>query len=113
MRYFEPDENKLHKTGVVEADENDRVVSMEEKPALPKSNWCAPPFYIYKAVDVPLVKKGIENGCGVDAPGSFIAWLGTVTDIHAYKMPGKRYDIGDIESYEQVKANYRGIAEGA
>lgn len=31
----------------------------EEKPAEPKSYWCTPPFYIYKASDVPLVKKGI------------------------------------------------------
>ena len=26
------------------------------------------------------------------------------TPMHAYKMPGKRYDIGDINSYEYVKS---------
>lgn len=113
MRYSEPDESKLHKTGVVEIDENDRVLSMEEKPAVPKSNWCSPPFYIYKAADVRLVKKGIESGCGVDAPGSFIAWLSTVTGVYAYKMPGRRYDIGNLESYERAKVSYRGIGDSA
>ena len=49
MRYWEPDENKLHKTGVAEVDENGRILRMEEKPAQPKSNWCTPPFYIYRA----------------------------------------------------------------
>ena len=111
MRYWEPDVNKLHKTGVAEIDESDRVTGMEEKPASPKSNWCIPPFYIYKAEDVPLVKKGIEAHCGVDAPGSFIAWLCTQTTVHAYEMPGRRFDIGNLESYHLVQNTYRGIEQ--
>ena len=109
MRYYEPSTEKLRKTGVAVVDEADRILSMEEKPAEPKSHWCTPPFYIYKASDVGLVKVGIDSGCGVDAPGSFIAWLSSVTPVHAYEMPGKRYDIGNLQSYEEVKQNYRGI----
>lgn len=109
MRYWEESEAKLHKTGVAVVDDQDRIVEMEEKPAEPKSHWCTPPFYIYKASDVGLVKTGIENGCGVDAPGSFIAWLSGQTAVHAYEMPGKRYDIGNLESYEQVQREYHGI----
>jgi len=109
MRYWEPDINRLHKTGVAVVDENDRITDMEEKPAEPKSNWCTPPFYIYKASDVPLVQKGIDSGCGVDAPGSFIAWLSTQTVVHAYEMPGKRFDIGNLSSYEEVQRTYHGI----
>ena len=111
MRYWEPDVNKLHKTGVAKVDRSDRVVGMEEKPASPKSNWCIPPFYIYKAADVPLVKKGIESDCGVDAPGSFIAWLCTQTTVHAYEMPGRRFDIGNLKSYNLVQETYRGIEQ--
>lgn len=109
MRYWESDVNKLHKTGVAEVDDSDRIVGMEEKPANPKSNWCTPPFYIYKAADVPLVKKGIEAHCGVDAPGSLIAWLCTQTTVHAYEMPGRRFDIGNLESYRLVQETYKGI----
>lgn len=111
MRYFEPSLEKLHKTGVVVVDELDRIISMEEKPAKPKSHWCTPPFYIYNASDVGLVKAGIESGCGVDAPGSFIAWLSTQSIVHAYKMPGRRYDIGNLASYEEVKKCYTGISK--
>lgn len=111
MRYWEQSEEKLHKTGVAVVDEADRILEMEEKPAVPKSHWCTPPFYIYKASDVGFVKTGIENGCGVDAPGSFIAWLSTQTTVHAYEMPGKRYDIGNLESYEKVQKEYWGIVK--
>ncbi len=109
MRYWEPDTAKLRKAGVAEVDGEGRILRMEEKPAEPKSHWCTPPFYIYKREDVPLVKKGIEGGCGVDAPGSFIAWLSGQTAVHAFEMPGKRYDIGNLESYRAVQEHYRGI----
>ena len=109
MRYFEADEKRLTKCGVVEIDENDKIISMEEKPAEPKSNWCCPPFYYYTRQAAALIGDGIEAGCGVDAPGSFIAWLSTVTDVYAMQMPGSRYDIGNLESYERVKKEYKGI----
>ena len=109
MRYWEPSEEKLHKTGVAEVDENGLILHMEEKPAVPRSHWCTPPFYIYRKEDVPMVKKGIESGCGVDAPGSFIAWLCDQVPVHAFEMPGKRYDIGNLESYNEVQKMYKGI----
>ena len=103
MRYFEESEARLHKTGVIEVDANDCILSFEEKPAQPKSNWCVPAFYYYTREDSHLIKKGIESGCGTDAPGSFIAWLCGQTKVYAWEMPGRRYDIGNLESYEEVK----------
>ena len=55
------------------------------------------------------MKKGIEAGCGVDAPGSYIAWLCKQTIVHAMEMPGTRYDIGNLESYEKAQTDYKGI----
>ena len=111
MRYYEGDLKCLTKCGVVQIDENDRIIGMEEKPAEPKSNWCCPPFYYYTKADARLVEKGIANGCGTDAPGSYIAWLCSVTEVYAMEMPGSRYDIGNLESYERVKAEYKGITK--
>ena len=109
MRYFEADSRKLTKCGVVQVGENDRILGMEEKPASPKSNWCCPPFYYYTREDASLVAKGIEAGCGTDAPGSYIAWLCTQTPVHAMEMPGCRYDVGNLESYEKIRKEYGGI----
>ena len=106
MRYFEADVKRLHKSGVVEVDADDRVIGMEEKPAEPKSHWCCPPFYFYRREDARRVAEGIAAGCGVDAPGSFAAWLSARVPVHAMEMPGRRYDIGDIDSYRRVCAHF-------
>lgn len=111
MRYFEPDHKKLVKCGVVTIDGNDRVLGMTEKSPTPATNWCCPPFYYYTKDDAKLVEAGINEGCGTDAPGSFIAWLCGKNAVHAMEMPGSRYDIGNLESYERVKAEYKGITK--
>jgi len=109
MRYYEPNEQKLLKCGVVTVDEQDKILHMTEKSPTPATHWCCPPFYYYTREDARLVAKGIAAGCGTDAPGSYIAWLCTQTAVHAMAMPGRRYDIGNLESYEKVKQEYKGI----
>lgn len=103
MRYYEADEKRLHRSGVAEVAPDDRVLSMEEKPAEPKSHWCCPPFYFYKSADIARIPEALADGCGADAPGSLPAWLCTRAAVHAWEMPGPRYDIGTLESYEEVK----------
>lgn len=109
MRYYEPSEQKLLKCGVVTVDEADRITEMTEKSPTPATHWCCPPFYFYTREDAKLVEAGIEAGCGTDAPGSYIAWLCKQTAVYAMEMPGARYDIGNLESYETVQKTYTGI----
>lgn len=109
MRYYESDDKKLLKCGVVTIDENDKILNMTEKSDTPATHWCCPPFYYYTREDAKMVHKGIDSGCGTDAPGSYIAWLCGETTVHSMEMPGNRYDIGDLESYEKVKTEYQGI----
>lgn len=109
MRYYEPDAKKLLKSGVVTVDENDKVSNMTEKSLTPATNWCCPPFYFYVRDDIKRVDESIREGCQTDAPGSFAAWLCARTVVHAMQMPGSRYDIGNLDSYEKVNAEYRGI----
>ena len=111
MRYYESEPKKLSRSGVLTISESDLVLKMQEKPEIPESNWCCPPFYFYTKEAARMVKRGIDEGCGTDAPGSFIAWLSQQMPVYAMEMPGKRYDIGNLESYEAVKATYNGIRQ--
>jgi glucose-1-phosphate thymidylyltransferase len=110
MRYFEPDAKTLSKRGVLELD-GDRVISMEEKPEKPKTQWCCPPFYYYTRKDAKRIGEALEDGCGYDAPGSFIAWLCQKSPVYAMEMPGSRYDVGNLESYTKIRNEYRGITK--
>lgn len=109
MRYSEPDHERLKRSGVAVIGDDDRILGMEEKPERPKSDWCLPPFYIYAASDLPMVARAIGEGAGVDAPGSFIAYLSELSPVYAMEMPGRRYDVGDPESYAEVCGSYKGI----
>lgn len=109
MRYYEASETRLKRSGVVLLDANDKVLSLEEKPAQPKSHWCCPAFYYYTAEDAGRIAEGIADGCHTDAPGSYVAWLCSRSTIHAMEMPGSRYDIGNLESYETVQKEYKGL----
>lgn len=109
MRYYEANEQKLLKCGVVTIDDDDRVTCMTEKSPTPATHWCCPPFYFYSREDAKRIPQAIASGCGTDAPGSYIAWLCQQTSVYAMEMPGRRYDIGNLQSYEQVQQEYKGI----
>jgi len=111
MRYFEADPKRLSRSGVSELGEGDVLLSLEEKPSEPRSNWCTPPFYFYKAEDARRIREAIADGCGTDAPGSLAAWMCGHSTMHSMEMPGSRYDIGDLESYRKVQETYRGITK--
>ena len=40
-----------------------------------------------------------------------MAWLSARVPVHAMEMPGRRYDIGNLESYKAVCETYKGITE--
>lgn len=108
MGYKEYKLETLPKRGVLELD-GDKVVSMEEKPAKPKSNWCCPPFYFYTKEDMARLKEALNDGCQIDAPGSFVSWLAPKSNVFCLEMPGSRYDVGNLESYNKIRNEYRGI----
>lgn len=103
MYYHEPSLKKLQRTGVIDLDEGHRVLQMQEKPQEPVSEWAVPPFYIYSHADMPLIADCMNHGCGFDAPGNLAHYLVDVTTIHAWQMPGSRYDIGSLDSYEEAQ----------
>lgn len=99
----------LQRTAVITADDNGLITSYEEKPKEPKGHLAVPPFYYYRFCDIKRIQEALDVGCGYDAPGSFAAWLSTITPMHAWMMTGNRHDIGDMKSYEAVRDSYQGL----
>ena len=108
MCHEHPSIEKLQRTGVVELDEEYRVLSMEEKPKAPKSHWAVPPFYIYLKDDLDLVRHSVENGCGKDAPGNLAHYMVEHTTMHAWPMSAGRFDIGSLDTYYEAIEKYGG-----
>ena len=102
MCHEQPSIEKLQRTGVVELDENNKVLGMEEKPQHPKSHWAVPPFYIYRKEDLDLVRHSVENGCGKDAPGNLAHYMVDHTTMHAWPMSAGRFDIGSLDTYYEA-----------
>lgn len=110
--YEERDISTLPKRSCMSLDENQKIIRMAEKPEKPFSNLCCPPFYLYKKEDLKYIDKMIKQEKNLDSPGAFVDFLSRKTSVFAMKMPGKRYDIGTIETYNKANKTYKGIIEG-
>jgi len=106
MCHHEPELYRLQRTGVIEVDDNMKVLQMQEKPEHPVSHWAVPPFYIYSDKDLPLICDCLQHGCGYDAPGNLAHYLSTVTTLHAWPMPAPRFDIGSMDSYKEAQQRF-------
>ena len=106
MCHYEPEIYKLQRTGVIEVDDDMKVLQMQEKPAVPVSQWAVPPFYIYRRADLPLIKQALDHGCGFDAPGNLAHYMVGASTLHAWPMPAGRFDIGSLDTYEEAKKKY-------
>jgi len=105
--YIEKNIEALQRTGVVELDLSGRVLSFEEKPKNPKSNNAVPPFYIYTNATIKVVQQFLHSGKNYDAPGQLVSWLVEQQPIYAYNFKGKRYDIGLLANFEEVKQKFK------
>lgn len=101
------DIEELKSFAVACLDENNKIIELEEKPQLPKSNIAVFATYIYTKSTIGLFEKYLSQGNKPDAPGYFVEWLYTQKPVYAYKFAGECYDIGTAQSYEIVKNLYK------
>ena len=103
--------------GVVEFDDNNKVISIEEKPRTPKSNYAVPGLYFYNndVIDIAkriepsergeieiteINKEYLRNGkLRVTLMGRGMAWLDTGTPEGMYKAGGFVKTIQEMQGY--------------
>lgn len=96
----------LTRMGVAELGETGRVVSFEEKPERPRGSFRVPPFYCYTAEAVQAIPQFLAERNNPDAPGHYLAWLVQRQPVHALRRDEGTYDIGTLESYRAVQAEF-------
>lgn len=92
---------------VVELDEDDRVVSFEEKPDEPRSTLAGIALYYYPRETLPLVLRYLDDGNNPDQPGLFVQWLYTRADVYGCRVPGLWFDVGSPQMLEEANRVFR------
>ena len=101
--YKEANSAQLIRGGTADIDNEGRVVGFEEKPEVVNYPYAVPTFYIIQKDDLHLFSAYQEEGNNMDANGNFIPYLLDHSKVYGFVFDEYRYDIGTIESYEQVQ----------
>lgn len=97
------DSRKLRRTGVLELDEEGRVLAFHEKPETPPSNLACPALYFLKPEPLGIIHEYLASPGAGDEIGCFISYIAGHSDIYALLTEGDAIDIGTIEAYESAK----------
>ena len=94
------------KYGVAALDTDGRVVSLEEKPAAPRSTLISMCLYYFPRQRLSLIRRYVDETRSTDTTGGFIQWLYQKSPVYGFKFQGKWYDIGSFESYDDAQKNF-------
>ena len=100
------DINLLKRFAVAKVDENDKVISLVEKPEQPESNIGVYATYIYPKEVIKYFDEYKNEGNNMDAPGNFPQYLYKKEDVYVYKFDGECYDVGTHETLREVNELY-------
>ncbi|KAM4608462.1 glucose-1-phosphate adenylyltransferase [Polymixia lowei] len=106
-------DEETHKYGILEVDEDLRVVCMKEKPLPSKttSRRACPCFYLFSKKSLRLLDDFLEEKREAaveekDAPGNFVSWLIPRKPVYVHEISG-RFDVGNLPSYIECDLYFR------
>ena len=88
------------KYGIVEIDQNNKVINFEEKPLYPKTTLVSTACYILTPGAIEELQKSFKDGKRYDNIGDFLKWLINRKNLFGLAFEEKWIDIG---SYGQLK----------
>lgn len=86
----------------IQLDEQDRVRFFEEKPERPTSTLTGIALYFYPRSSLELVARYLAEGNNPDQPGRLVEWLYPRTDVYAWRVPGRWWDVGSKETLQEA-----------
>ncbi len=101
------DKSKLiKKFGVVELDNNNKIIDFEEKPTGPKSSLAATACYIFTPSDIEELDKFLKIHKKADNPGEFLSYITKKKFIYGYAFDEGWFDIGSFDQLEEAYKRY-------
>lgn len=94
------------KYGIVELDQEGKVVSFEEKPENPRSTLASTGIYVFPEEKLALIKEYLEQGGSPDQPGRFLAWLHKKEPVFGKVFLERWIDIGSLEELERARKEF-------
>jgi len=92
--------------GVVDIDNNEKLISFEEKPQSPKTTLIAICLYVLPKGDLHMVKEYLDSGKNPDQPGRYIEWLHNVKHVYGFVFEGNWFDIGNHDKLAEANEAY-------
>lgn len=93
--------------GVVELDEDDRLLGLEEKPSEPRSDLVSTATYLFSREHLALLDRYLADGNPPDPPGRFVTWLLEREPVYGYRFSEEWLDIGDPAQLLEADNRYR------
>ncbi len=93
-----------NRSGCAVLNRQQQIIDFEEKPAQPKSNYQAIPFYIFPKNSLVLLKKYQQQKQNLDSPGNIIPWLlQHKFPVYTHITQKDSFDIGNLEDLKKFK----------
>jgi glucose-1-phosphate thymidylyltransferase len=96
--------------GIVELEDDDRIVHFIEKPDDPPSTLAATATYLFPREHLPLIRRYLDDGHAPDQAGSLVAWLYRREPVYGYRFDGAWFDVGNhaqlLEADNRLRARH-------
>ncbi len=106
LKYFENKSFLANKFGVVELSESKKIISFEEKPKNPKSNFGATACYYFIKKDLQKLIQFINSGESFDNSGDFVKYLVKNSQVFGFVFESNWFDIGSKEALEKARREF-------
>jgi len=84
-----------------------RIARFKEKPMKIETMLIGACIYILPHKTLLKASEYLQEGGDRDEPGRFIEWLCVRETVYGYMLPGRLWDIGTIEGYEELKREFQ------
>lgn len=89
--------------GEMTIDDTNKIIRMREKPERPETTLASTCCYVFPKGISNTIKEYLSSGNNTDAPGHFVAWLASKTNVYAHIFDTYWFDIGDHETLERAR----------